>query len=78
MALTRGFGGKLPCPICFVPKDKLADISMTWPLRTAANTQEIIKVARSLNGADRESSLSKYGLRDINVSLIDYFLTNYA
>lgn len=74
MALTRGFNGKMPCPICFVPKEELVDISKTWKLRTAEDTQHIIDVARSLPGNDRESYLSLYGLRDLNVSLFDYVL----
>ncbi|KAH9170356.1 hypothetical protein EDB89DRAFT_1853558, partial [Lactarius sanguifluus] len=58
MSLIRGLGGKRPCPICVVPNDKLADISMTWPLRTAAHTQELLKEVQSLNNAESENLLS--------------------
>ncbi|KAH9024194.1 hypothetical protein EDB85DRAFT_2075196 [Lactarius pseudohatsudake] len=66
MSLIRGLGGKRPCPICVVPNDKLADISMTWPLRTAARTQELLKEAQSLNNAESENLLSMHGIRNID------------
>ncbi len=64
----------MPCPICFVPKDQLADISKSWPLRTVAQMQRIIKDGQTLyiNKSDREKHLSKYGIRDADVSPIDY------
>ncbi|KAH9017439.1 hypothetical protein EDB84DRAFT_1628850 [Lactarius hengduanensis] len=66
MSLIRGYRGKMPCPICLVPNDKLADISTTWPLRTAAGMEEIVVHGRTLNKNIREKLLSRYGLRDIN------------
>ncbi|KAH9168438.1 hypothetical protein EDB89DRAFT_1855509 [Lactarius sanguifluus] len=66
MSLIRGLGGKRPCPICVVPNDKLADISMTWPLRTAARTQELLKEAQSLNNAESENLLSTHGIRNVD------------
>jgi hypothetical protein len=69
MSLIRGYGGKLPCPVCLAPEDKLADISATWPPRTAAQTQQLIKEARTLNRSDSEAHLSSYGIRDVDVSL---------
>ncbi|KAH9013071.1 hypothetical protein EDB85DRAFT_2158478 [Lactarius pseudohatsudake] len=66
MSLIRGYRGKMPCPICLVPNDKLADISTTWPLRTAAGMEEIVVHGRTLNKNIREKLLSRHGLRDIN------------
>jgi hypothetical protein len=73
MSLTRGYRGKAPCPICLVPEDKLADISGNWPLRTAAHTQQLLNDARALNKGDCESLLQRYGLRNVDVSFLDYF-----
>ncbi|KAH9007701.1 hypothetical protein EDB83DRAFT_2236259, partial [Lactarius deliciosus] len=64
MSLIRGLGRKRPCPICVVPNDKLADISRTWTLRTAACTQELLKEAQSLNNAESENLLSMHGIRN--------------
>ncbi|KAI9428665.1 hypothetical protein BJY52DRAFT_1232715, partial [Lactarius psammicola] len=66
MSLIRGYLGKLPCPICCVPKDQLADNSKTWPLRTAAHVKQILREVRALSKSDRESHLSKHGIRDVN------------
>ncbi|KAI9432013.1 hypothetical protein H4582DRAFT_2194400 [Lactarius indigo] len=67
MSLIRGVRGKLPCPICDVPDNKLADISKMWPLRTAARTWGLLEEARCLdNAAECESFLSMYGLRNVD------------
>ncbi|KAH9993319.1 hypothetical protein BJV74DRAFT_771077, partial [Russula compacta] len=56
-----------PCPICLVKSDALADISTTWPLRTAADTQMVIKDARKLqSAAEREKLLSHLSLHDVD------------
>jgi hypothetical protein len=69
MSLIRGSNSKRPCPICLVKSDALADISTTWPLRTAADTQTVIKDARKLqSAAEREKLLSHLSLRDVDVS----------
>lgn len=74
MSLNRGTGGHLPCPICLAPKEQLSDVSRTWPLRDAVQTQNILKDARAFERAqERESLLSLHGLRDIDVSSIDQF-----
>jgi hypothetical protein len=73
MSLTRGYGGKLPCLICLVPEKKLVHVSRTWPLRTAVHTQQLLNEARALNKTGCESLLSQYGLRNIDVSFLDYF-----
>ncbi|KAI0309431.1 hypothetical protein OF83DRAFT_1166855 [Amylostereum chailletii] len=48
MSLIDGFGGKLPCPICLVPKDQLSDLHTISELRTATESQAIVKHAREL------------------------------
>jgi len=72
MSLIRGVRGKLPCPVCRVPEGELADISRTWPLRTAAHSQQVINGARTLNKKDCESLLSAHGLRCVDVSFLKY------
>ena len=71
MSLIRGLGGHLPCPICLAPKEQLSDVLSTWPLRDVAQTQNLLKSARALNNSQQEHLLSKYGLRDIDVSSLD-------
>ncbi|KAF8258702.1 hypothetical protein EI94DRAFT_1910877 [Lactarius quietus] len=66
MALIRGAGGKLPCPICLVPSDQLSNISRTWPLRDAEQTQGLLKSVRALDKARCETLLSQYGLHDVD------------
>ncbi|KAF8257057.1 hypothetical protein EI94DRAFT_1842699 [Lactarius quietus] len=66
MALIRGQGGKLPCPVCLVLADQLSDVSRTWLLRDAAQTQGLLKDARALDKSQGEALLSQHGLRDIN------------
>lgn len=43
MSLIQGLGGHLPCPICLVPKEQLSDVSETWPLRGAEQTQNLLR-----------------------------------
>ena len=69
MSLIRGYGGKLPCPICLAPEEKLSDVTATWPLRTAAQTQQVLKEAQALNRRDSEAHLSSYGIRNVDVRL---------
>lgn len=68
MSLTRGFGGKRPCPICLVPDTKLSDLSHDYEPRTAERMQEVLAAA---NGMDRKSDgddlLKSYGLRRVEV-----------
>ncbi|KAH9001795.1 hypothetical protein EDB86DRAFT_2827572 [Lactarius hatsudake] len=39
---------------------------MTWMLRTAAHTQELLKEVQSLNNAESESLLSMHGIRNVD------------
>ncbi|KAF8266993.1 hypothetical protein EI94DRAFT_1771963 [Lactarius quietus] len=59
-------GGKLLCPVCLVPADQLSDISRTWLLRDAAQTQGLLKDAQALDKSQGEALLSQHGLRDID------------
>ena len=70
MSLTHGAASNFPCPICLIGHDELTDVVNTWPLRTAAQAQELVKQARGLICAsDHEALLSSQGLRDIDVSI---------
>ncbi|KAI9444316.1 hypothetical protein H4582DRAFT_2071883 [Lactarius indigo] len=67
MSLIWGAHGKMPCPICFVPDDQLADISNTWPLRTTEWIRELIEEGRTLDkSVDREYHFSRYGIHDVD------------
>ncbi|KAI9442019.1 hypothetical protein BJY52DRAFT_1229255 [Lactarius psammicola] len=66
MSLIWGYLGKLPCSICCIPKDQLADNSKTWPLRTAAHVKQILREVQALSKSDCESHLSKHGICDVN------------
>ncbi|KAH9066101.1 hypothetical protein EDB83DRAFT_2506347 [Lactarius deliciosus] len=67
MSLIRGTKAKSPCPICLVKNDELVDLTKTWPLRTAAHSQELVQQARGHKRVkDREALLSAYGLRNVN------------
>jgi len=69
MALIHGTTSKWPCPICFVGADELSDITKTWTLRTAVNTQEILWQAHGIQGiTECEKLLSEHGIRDVDVS----------
>jgi len=69
MALIRGTTSKRPCPICFVGVDELSDITKTWMLRTAVNTQGILRQAHSIQGiTERKKLLSEHGICDVDVS----------
>ncbi|KAF8258959.1 hypothetical protein EI94DRAFT_1814242 [Lactarius quietus] len=67
MALTHGSNAKFPCPRCLANHAELSDIMKTWPLRTAAETHELVMKARNTTCAqDREVLLSTQGVRNVN------------
>ena len=69
MALICGTTSKWPYPICFVGADELSDITKTWPLRTAINTQDILQQAHNIQTVTEcEKLLSEHGICDIDVS----------
>jgi hypothetical protein len=68
MSLIRGVKGLCPCPICLVPKEKQADLSVSYPLRTAKDTMKILREADSCQYAyQREDILKSHGLRNVKV-----------
>lgn len=70
MALIRGFGGKYPCPICLVPKDKLSKLENDYLLRTTEDMEGAYKLAcKAPTAAMKESILKSIGLRGLPVSL---------
>jgi hypothetical protein len=70
MALIRGLRGNFPCPICLVPQDMQHDLTLTYDLRTAKDTQRILKDADKLQyGYQREELVKSKGLRYIKASL---------
>ena len=74
MALIHGTTSKRPCPICFVGAEELSDITRTWMLRTAVNTQEILRRAHGIQGVtEREKLLTEHGIRDVDVSSLFFF-----
>lgn len=73
MALTRGFGGKLPCPICLVPGDKLSDLSRDYEPRTTERMRGVLEMAKNMDRkSDGDDILKSYGLRRINVGPLFY------
>ncbi|KAA1476942.1 hypothetical protein DENSPDRAFT_758082, partial [Dentipellis sp. KUC8613] len=64
MSLIRGFGGKLPCPICLVPSEDLSDLSKVYPLRTSIQSSQLVNQGKSLTRAEHEQILKKQGLRN--------------
>ena len=69
MALTRGPSSSYPCPICLVVNKEITDFTKTWPLRTAAQVQEVIQEARSCSLAgDCEEKFASQSLKNVDVS----------
>ncbi|KAI0271244.1 hypothetical protein BC834DRAFT_818216 [Gloeopeniophorella convolvens] len=67
IALLRGIKGKLPCPICLVPGDRLADLSTTWELRISEDMQKAVNEARGMRTkCDAERLLSGLGMQDVD------------
>src|SRR5216683_4458365 len=73
MALICGTTSKRPCPICFVGTDELSDITKTWPLRTAINTQDILQQAHNIQSVtEYKKLLTEHRICDVSVS--DFFV----
>ena len=69
MALTCGPSSSYPCLICLVDHKEITDFTKTWPLRTAAQVQEVIQEARSCSLAgDCEEKLASQSLKNVDVS----------
>lgn len=68
MNLTRGEGGKCPCPVCLVPRDEQSDLTKTHEPRTAKETQEIYLLASAQTSqVAREDILKPKGMRMLEV-----------
>lgn len=69
MALIRGFGSYAPCPVCLIPGDQLANLSINFPLRTKESMIKYYQDAQDpdLNASEREQILKGIGLRDVEV-----------
>ncbi|KAA1480182.1 hypothetical protein DENSPDRAFT_752684, partial [Dentipellis sp. KUC8613] len=65
MSLIRGFGGKLPCPICLVPSNDLSNLSKFYPLRTSEGSKALVKKGQTLKRSAHNKILKKFGLRNI-------------
>lgn len=70
-ALTRGASSKFPCPICLVPADQLLNLFQDYAIRTALSAEALVKHARTLSKDAGEELLKLYGLRNIEVSIIN-------
>ncbi|KAH9965573.1 hypothetical protein BJV74DRAFT_799600 [Russula compacta] len=72
MSLICGSNSKRPCPICLVKGEELADISRTWPLRMAGDTQGVIQDGQNLQSTAKcKNMLSDYGICDVKHQQID-------
>lgn len=57
----------MPCPVCLVPGNQLANLSENFELRTKEKMEEIYNKAQELNATGKEEFLKEYGLRDVKV-----------
>ncbi|KZS99987.1 uncharacterized protein LAESUDRAFT_718389 [Laetiporus sulphureus 93-53] len=65
MALIRGMNSRCCCPICLVPTEKLMDLHLDFPLRTAADSRAIVKAAQTMKREEANELLKIYGLRPV-------------
>ena len=71
MNLTRGVGGKCPCPVCFVPQDEQSDLTKTHKPRTAIDTQQLCRLTSiQSTQAAREEILKSKGMRMLEVVIV--------
>ncbi|KAH7927024.1 hypothetical protein BV22DRAFT_1153995 [Leucogyrophana mollusca] len=67
MALIRGLRSNYPCPVCLIPREELSSMTRTYPLRTSADTQALIRSVREQERAeDKETMLKSQALRDVD------------
>ena len=64
-ALIRGLRGLSPCPICLIPEQSLADLSVAYPEREEDHTQAMVQRVEG-KGA-KEAKLKFFGLRAVKV-----------
>ncbi|TFK18308.1 hypothetical protein FA15DRAFT_603515, partial [Coprinopsis marcescibilis] len=66
MAAIRGTNSKCPCPICLVPQEELNQLSKRYTLRTTAEMKQVYDDSQECwTQAERNTTLMKYGLRDV-------------
>ncbi|KAJ7248079.1 hypothetical protein C8J57DRAFT_1438022 [Mycena rebaudengoi] len=66
MALIRGLQALYPCPICYVKKEEQADHTVVGRLRTAAESQDVVREGRKKKTAEeREVLLKNHSLRNV-------------
>ncbi|KAF8875181.1 hypothetical protein BD779DRAFT_1701646 [Infundibulicybe gibba] len=75
VALTRGAQSHFPCPICYIPSDKLSDLRVKYKRRTAKGTRAILREAAKHSKTDAERLLQQRGLRHIQNAFWD---VNYS
>ena len=69
MALTQGFRGLCPCPVCLVPHQDQQKLTEQYPLRTVNGTKTVMELIKSAcTAADKEKILEENGIRAISVS----------
>lgn len=74
MALTRGYGGLCPCPICLVRDTELSDLNAPHELRTEQKMMAAYNEAIRERTIERqEEIMKKYGLRLIKVHYVAHF-----
>ncbi|TFK61559.1 hypothetical protein BDN72DRAFT_438464 [Pluteus cervinus] len=68
MAAIRGQKGLRPCPICLVPLDQFADLTIEHPRRTALDSYNAVESARrpDITKTASEEILKALGLRDVD------------
>lgn len=68
MALIRGAKGHFPCPICLIPREKLSDLLISYPLRTTETMRAVYETANEADmAAEKEIILKGSSLRDVKV-----------
>lgn len=68
MTLLRGLKGNFPCPICLVPRESQWDLSQSFHLRTANDSQaQFLKAMNEKNLEKHENFLKEHSIWPIEV-----------
>ncbi|KAF6754610.1 hypothetical protein DFP72DRAFT_898326 [Ephemerocybe angulata] len=66
MANTRGFQGLCPCPICLVPKERIIDLTTSFPIRNLDETENLVIQAMHIKGVGKKDAhLKPQSLRPV-------------
>lgn len=60
MALTRGVKSDYPCPVCLVPREKMDDLWVRAPLRTAIESSRLYEEAMKATTLEAQNAISVY------------------